>query len=302
MRERDPLKVLVALMCGVLFATHPIHTEAVNNIVGRAEILSAILILGAALVRRRGRIVGQLASAIMYFASMLCKETACTFLGILGLSGLFSIASGHRSHRYKDTLHRVLKLAADVLPECCAFGAYIILRFWLSLQTKDALTIKSFLNTSRWGGIGLGNSQLIRRSENPFAFTEGWSRTLSMHMLHTVYASLLVAPYDLCAEYSYNCIPMVNATVENGGVVAQLGHAWFAKWIIMHGTILSMRMRFMEEEGRISFHSLMLAANPVSSIFQNLIITVGTLIGERLLYLPSIGFCVILSNGNLYVT
>ena len=129
-RERDPLKVLVALMCGVLFATHPIHTEAVNNIVGRAEILSAILILGAALVRRRGRIVGQLASAIMYFASMLCKETACTFLGILGLSGLFSIASGHRSHRYKDTLHRVLKLAADVLPECCAFGAYIILRFF----------------------------------------------------------------------------------------------------------------------------------------------------------------------------
>ena len=117
-----------------------------------------------------------------------------------------------------------------------------------------------------------------------------------MHMLHTVYASLLVAPYDLCAEYSYNCIPMVNATVENGGVVAQLGHAWFAKWIIMHGTILVCVCVSWRRKDASLFTALCWLLIPFLP-FSNLIITVGTLIGERLLYLPSIGFCVILSRG-----
>ena len=37
------------LLCGMLFALHPIHTEAVANVVGRAEILCALFYLLALL-------------------------------------------------------------------------------------------------------------------------------------------------------------------------------------------------------------------------------------------------------------
>ncbi len=35
------------LLAGLLFATHPIHTESIASVVGRAEPLSAIFMLGA---------------------------------------------------------------------------------------------------------------------------------------------------------------------------------------------------------------------------------------------------------------
>jgi hypothetical protein len=44
-----------ALAAGLLFATHAVHVEAVANVVGRAEVLAAIGMLGAVLAARRHR-------------------------------------------------------------------------------------------------------------------------------------------------------------------------------------------------------------------------------------------------------
>lgn len=44
-----------ALLAGLVFAWHPVHAEAVANVVGRAEILVAIGLLGAVLAARRYR-------------------------------------------------------------------------------------------------------------------------------------------------------------------------------------------------------------------------------------------------------
>jgi len=55
----------------LLFAWHPVHVEAVANLVGRAELLAAIGILGAVLAARRGR----WALAVLFAAlAMLSKE------------------------------------------------------------------------------------------------------------------------------------------------------------------------------------------------------------------------------------
>ena len=52
LRWLPPLAVLVA---GVVFAVHPVHVEAVANVVGRSEILAALGLLGAVLAARRYR-------------------------------------------------------------------------------------------------------------------------------------------------------------------------------------------------------------------------------------------------------
>ena len=48
------LPLLAAAGAGLVFAWHPVHVEAVANIVGRAELLAAAGILGAVLAARRG--------------------------------------------------------------------------------------------------------------------------------------------------------------------------------------------------------------------------------------------------------
>jgi len=49
------LPALGAAAAGLVFAWHPVHVEAVASLVGRAELLAAVGILGAVLAARRGR-------------------------------------------------------------------------------------------------------------------------------------------------------------------------------------------------------------------------------------------------------
>src|SRR2546429_1086414 len=56
---------------GLVFALHPVHTEAVAGLVGRAEVLAAVGMLGAVLCARRGWWAAAVACAA---AAMLSKE------------------------------------------------------------------------------------------------------------------------------------------------------------------------------------------------------------------------------------
>ena len=60
-----------AVVGGLVFALHPVHTEAVAGLVGRAEVLAAAGMLGAVLCARRRRWVAAVACAA---AAMLSKE------------------------------------------------------------------------------------------------------------------------------------------------------------------------------------------------------------------------------------
>lgn len=83
------MPVGAALVAGLIFAVHPIHVEAVSNVVGRAEVLSALFFLLASLVvlRNRERLsVGKLFLILaLYALAFLTKESAVTFLGVLFL-------------------------------------------------------------------------------------------------------------------------------------------------------------------------------------------------------------------------
>ncbi len=65
------LSPAAAVAGGLLFALHPVHTEAVAGLVGRAEVLAAAGMFGAVLCARRRRWVAAVACAA---AAMLSKE------------------------------------------------------------------------------------------------------------------------------------------------------------------------------------------------------------------------------------
>ena len=86
----------VAQLCSLLFVAHPIHTEAVTGIVGRAELLSSVFFLLSILSYEKAAVKGQLVvylplSMAFVGCAMLCKEQGITVLGILVVYEIFLI-------------------------------------------------------------------------------------------------------------------------------------------------------------------------------------------------------------------
>src|SRR5262245_48005324 len=80
-----------ALAAAVVYAMHPLQTEAVVSIVGRSELLAAGLFFAAWLAFRNGRMW---LSATAYFLSMLAKESAITLPAI----AMLDVALGESLH------------------------------------------------------------------------------------------------------------------------------------------------------------------------------------------------------------
>src|SRR6185369_2846346 len=83
-----------AAVAALLFAAHPVHTEAVASVVGRAELLAALgfflawllaLWADAAATLAR-RVVHESLAVLCFFASLLAKENALALLPVLVLA------------------------------------------------------------------------------------------------------------------------------------------------------------------------------------------------------------------------
>ena len=70
-----------ALVSGLLFAVHPVHVEAVANVVGRAELMAALFALLAVYAALERDSVGWSVAALL--AGLLCKENAAVVPGLI---------------------------------------------------------------------------------------------------------------------------------------------------------------------------------------------------------------------------
>eukprot|EP00602_Paraphysomonas_sp_CaronLab_P007303 CAMPEP_0185035494 /NCGR_PEP_ID=MMETSP1103-20130426/26972_1 /TAXON_ID=36769 /ORGANISM="Paraphysomonas bandaiensis, Strain Caron Lab Isolate" /LENGTH=963 /DNA_ID=CAMNT_0027572601 /DNA_START=413 /DNA_END=3304 /DNA_ORIENTATION=- len=141
----------------------------------------------------------------------------------------------------------------------------------------------------------LDESQLIRKAENPFAFLDREEKVLSLLYLHFRYFFLLLWPIELSAEYAFDCIPKVSDWHDNGNYRVYNACAMYA-FLFAVGVWGFYRMvyrppsRVRSEAVLISLMFLVVPFIPASGVFLRL----GTLLAERLLYIPSIGFCYLL--------
>jgi protein O-mannosyl-transferase len=119
---------VVAGLGAAVFAVHPVHVEAVANVVGRAELISMLFVmLGALLFLRDGtrplvRVVGV---SLCYLLSLGAKEIAVSLPGILLLLRLYTA---------RDSIPRALlttlrRDAAVYLSLVATLAAYLGLRY-----------------------------------------------------------------------------------------------------------------------------------------------------------------------------
>src|SRR5262249_44208967 len=73
----------LALLAAFLFAAHPVHTEAVASVVGRAELLAALLgLLAWWIVLARRSVPARAVAALVLVAAALAKENAITIVAV----------------------------------------------------------------------------------------------------------------------------------------------------------------------------------------------------------------------------
>jgi Domain of unknown function (DUF1736)/Tetratricopeptide repeat len=116
--------------------------------------------------------------------------------------------------------------------------------------------------------------------DNPVSFEEDFlGRFLSYAVIHGEYARLLVYPYWLSYDYSLNTIPLVCEWADLRLLAPLTGYLGFFG-------MASFACHKKQGETLIALAVFLLVFLPMSNIF----FAVGTVVGERLMYLPSVAF------------
>jgi Flp pilus assembly protein TadD len=248
-----------ALFAALLFAVHPVHTEAVANIAGRAELLAALFVCTAWLCHdaaRRAPAAGrwgawQLAAAIGYFLAVLSKESAV-------LAPLVFLLAQPRRDDGRTLRHS----------PATALGVYLPTLGLALLHRARAL--------DGWRG-----AEDVAFIDNPAAFADTGVRLATALWVQVKYALLFVWPAELSSDYSFDAIPAVDSA---GDPRLWAGLLWAAALILLFA--VAWRRARTVAIGAAVWVLFLLPSS-------NLVITSGTAMAERLLYLPLLGGCLI---------
>jgi hypothetical protein len=169
-----------ALVGGALFAVHPVHVEAVANIVGRADVLATIFCLVGALAwlsPRLGPWARAAGVAVAYALALGSKEIAVVLPGLLLLLSWARPAG-----------RRLVGEVAVLAPTVVVLGAYLLVRL---------------------SALGL----LVQRDTAPYLANLPTGERLPTAVANlAVLGRLLVAPADLAADYGPDVIQVAGFT------------------------------------------------------------------------------------------
>lgn len=257
------LRVPMGLFVALLFALHPVQTEAVNGIVGRAELLSAFWVLVACLLYVRsgvnvGRGLNGLygLSLLASLLAMCSKENAACMVGLVVMYDWMWIHRG----RWSQGIAGFLKTG---LPRYMPYVGLVAFFLFIRTQVVGAVLLPT----------------PPAEFDNPLPYLEGMSRWLTTLAAFGVYLRLLVFPWQLMPDYSYGEISVVTSPFDFSVLVPLMVMVILMRVVVM-GFV---RREFLAVALGALFFAVAFA--PVS----NFIVIIGTVLGERLLYLPMVG-------------
>jgi len=192
----------------------------------------------------------------LVFVSGLCKEIGFTVYGLFVMLEGYALLEGCHSGRAAMRTGAVLVIGFMVL-------------YW------------------RWNYTQGTKIARMDPYSNPIAAHDNfWQQALSYWYIHGRYAELLVWPVYLNYDYSMNAVPLILSIKDCRLLLPAASYVTlcFGIYFTMH--------RFHTRMGRASGFGLGLFALSFFPM-SNILFPVGTLIAERLLYIPSIGYVVV---------
>ncbi|EDW12806.1 uncharacterized protein Dmoj_GI17875, isoform A [Drosophila mojavensis] len=330
---------------GSLFAAHPVHTEAVAGVVGRADLSATVCWLLAYLVYRRHMLHRDWRSLaltlLLAVAALLCKETAITLLLLCGLCDLLCLGQGVK--HAGDDKHRLRSLTILSVALLCALYCR------LSIVPRP--------------------STAFAAADNPTAHEPSWcTRTLSYLYLPVANFQLLLWPQHLSFDWGMEAIPRIrtlwdarnvlslafygillavtckgirwrctaNSSVDYAAVATSISlpllqrlggsscQAWHGLVCACHHQLKQQQHQQQQQRSSLQHNASVsrsscsastatsaAATSASASVLVtciafmvlpflpacNLFFHVGFVLAERLLYLPSVGYCLMLGLG-----
>ncbi|KRG03558.1 protein O-mannosyl-transferase TMTC2 isoform X1 [Drosophila mojavensis] len=207
------------LATGALFAAHPIHTEAVASVVGRADVAACVCYLLTYLSYLRHmrwresadpRQWLALATTLLFsIAALLCKETAITALLVCAA---FDVMRGLSGQVDKQRLRSLFFVLCAL---CCSVYYRLI--------------------------VVPGPQSAFSSADNPIARTAStWTRLLTFLHLPVVNLKLLLLPQVLSFDWGMDALPRVTTLWDRRNAQSAclytvlLGVAWRGCKVLLH--------------------------------------------------------------------
>ncbi len=252
-------QVFVALGAALLFATHPVHTEAVANIKGRDEIVALLGSLAALFfvlkAFKRQQMLWHLPAVLCFFMAMMSKENAITFLAVVPLTLYFFTPANWK------------QMLAQTLPMLGAALLFLLIRGsvlgWKLGDPPMELMNNPFL-------------KVVNGQWTPFSAAEK-SATIMTTLLE--YLRLWIFPHPLTHDYYPRHID-IGSWSNWKALLGLLFYTGLIFWAVR-----GLRSKDPVSYG-IWFYLITL------SIASNIVFPVGTNMSERFIYMPSVGFSI----------
>ena len=287
--------VVGATLTALAFAAHPVHTEAVAGTVGRAEIMCcffylAALLAGMAAARPYSTHIGYaLLVCACVAASTLCKETGITVFGVLFFYEMLYVMNWleedidpGQEKELQSALSWKWVLRGKIV-------SWMPDRFWpVFFRQLGYASFGLFFMAWRLS-LNEGVLPTWPEKDNPAAVSEDiLPKVLNYPYIYAYNLWLLVAPVQLCADYSFESIPLITSLSDPRFALAVAALASLLILAAIASTASTPRLPILA--------GLALLAVPFLPS-TNLFFLVGFLVAERVLYIPSIGFCLLLGYG-----
>lgn len=243
-------------LAALFFALHPIHTEAVANIKGRDEILS---MLGGMLT---------LWMVIEYISTRKIHYLFLSFFTfILGIfakeNAITFLAVIPLALYYLPQSKKRKDWIVTLIPSFTAAGLFLLARYY---------ALGSFMPPDTSGTI----------LNNPYLYSTFAEKTATVILTWGIYLKLLLFPHPLTHDYYPHQITITN--FSNPVVILLL---LFFLFVIVYAFLK------LKSKSILSFGILFFIIT--FSIVSNLLFNIGTFMNERFLFVPLLGYTLILA-------
>ncbi|XP_026324290.1 transmembrane and TPR repeat-containing protein 4-like [Hyposmocoma kahamanoa] len=268
----------IAYTAATLFAVHPVHVEAVSGIVGRADILACCTFFLAFIFYSKSMRNCKFMISYFYVStaillagiSMLFKENGITVLGFCIIYDIVITKNIKTKQLTKGHLN---------------FNIKVIIR--LSLTSLGIIV----LLYGRWTVMGR-HTPAFKAIDNPAAFSDNlFTKLATYNYIYFLNALLVIWPQWLCYDWSMGCVPLIHSTLD---------FRILCIWAIYLYGVLVVRV-IIQNSWNISTKRLLIVTVSLTIIpflpAANILYTVGFVIAERVLYIPSAGYCLLFAIG-----
>ncbi len=245
--------LLIPLLITGIYAAHPIHTEVVSNIKGRDDMLTFVFMVASF------NLLFQFVRSKKNMFMLLSVFTY--FICLLTKENAVAIVAVFPLLLYFFTELDLKKSLIKSVP----YGAIVIVYLLLRNSVLDTVAFGEKLNV-------INNGLMAAETTSEMLATN--------FVILGKYISLLFFPHPLSFDYSFSEFAIVNWTniYAIGSLLLYIGIGLFALKTFKDKNVISFGIMFY----LITF-----------SVTSNLFIKIGCTLGERFLFLPSLGFCIV---------